>query len=66
MRKSFFYIIYSVCISSVRWVCISLYQKLHDAPADKVSNGTDAEYDEVSGCLAFESHEYHLGFISVK
>ena len=36
-----------------------------DAPKNKVSNGTDAEYDEVSGCLAFESHEHHLGFISV-
>ena len=65
MQKSFFISIYSYLY---QFSTIGLYfgtRSFHDAPADKVSNGTDAEYDEVSGCLAFESHEYHLGFISV-
>ena len=65
MRKSFFLYLYILSVSVQYDGFVFRYQKLHDAPADKVSNGTDAEYDEVSGCLAFESHEYHLGFISV-
>ena len=42
------------------------YLKEHGKKEWKVYEADeDAEYDEVSGCLAFESHEHHLGFISV-
>ena len=57
MRKSFFLYLYILSVSVQYDGFVFRYQKLHDAPADKVSNGPDAEYDEVSGCLAFESHE---------
>ena len=35
------------------------YQYLHDTPADEIGDGADAEDDEVTGRLAFESHELH-------
>ena len=33
------------------------HEGLHDAPADEVSDGTDAEHHHVGGGLAFEAEE---------
>lgn len=34
---------------------------LHDSPGEEVSYATDTEDDEVTGRLAFEAHELHVG-----
>ena len=33
------------------------YESLHDAPADEVSDGADAEHHHIGGGLAFEAEE---------
>ena len=37
------------------------YESLHDAPANEVGNGADAEHNHVGSWLAFEAHEREGG-----
>ena len=40
------------------------YESLHDAPADEVGNGTDAEHHHVGSGLALEAEELEVGTLS--
>ena len=40
------------------------YERLHDAPADEVGDGADAEYYHVGGRFALEAEEGEVGALS--